>query len=363
MNRESTELHSTYSKVKRGDGRGNVERMSVVKKTLDYLEGESPERLEPGKTTDAVVDGSLGEEVTEVGYASSSKDKAEKTTPAAPEKTTHSQTERGLCSPLSILKSSKVIKRHRGNMKKKKFRFSIQEVPLSKAWIIPPTKENESNRRSKRNRVRPLEFWRNERAIYERRKSGGFALKGICSPEIEEPYLRKKKTQKRKSKGKYTIPITPKNLSLHVQAPEEAMTGCSDPVPVVNPETQREVLVDVVRTPSSSLYVGPSGGAPNETDNILVAKQLVQPAFNAGTLLIRPESEKGLQISQRDTMVFYIVRGKLAVTIHKTTQVLESGSFFFVPPGNVYNISNLRKDEAKVLFFQHKGPPVDGFSP
>lgn len=72
---------------------------------------------------------------------------------------------------------------------------------------VPPDQEGHSARRSKRNRVRPLEFWRNERAVYERRKSGGFALKGINSPEGDyQPYGRKNGIRRKKrQKGKAYI--------------------------------------------------------------------------------------------------------------------------------------------------------------
>ncbi|XP_071855127.1 uncharacterized protein [Apostichopus japonicus] len=371
--RRSTDLHSTKSKVKRGD-RSKEERIYTVKKTLNYAEEESPggDEQEEDQQEGDEQEGDLGdtdEAESQIGGDEMDAESVDSvqddedgglTTAESSERRESSpyQPQTGPFSPQSILKSAKVVRKHRLHSKKQRCRFTFENIPLPKAWIIPPDQEGHSARRSKRNRVRPLEFWRNERAVYERRKSGGFALKGINSPEGDyQPYGRKNGIRRRKrQKGSRTIPITPKNLSVHLPVPEEANEGSSDPVAVVNPETQREVLVNVVRTPNTSLFVGPTGSTPTDTDNILIAKSLLQPAFNSGTLLIRAESEKGLQLLQRDTMIFYIVRGKLAVTIHQTTQTLESGTFFFVPPGNVYNILNLRKDEAKLVFFQHKGP-------
>ncbi len=53
-------------------------------------------------------------------------------------------------------------------------------------------------RRTKRTRCRALEYWRNERPLYERRKSGGFALVGVLPPTNDMPKPRKSKPRKSK---------------------------------------------------------------------------------------------------------------------------------------------------------------------
>ncbi|KAJ8040245.1 Centromere protein C [Holothuria leucospilota] len=365
--RKSTSLQSTKSKVKRGD-KSKEERINTVKKTLDYGEEEDSDWEEIVDGDDEVVadDGTVkGDGISSVPESektnpikvSTSKEKGEDSEGKEDEKNDSlDQQQAGSSIPQSILKSSKVYQKHRKHRRQRNLRLTFHEIAKPKPWIIPPNRDQKGIRRSKRNRVRPLEYWRNERAVYERRKSGGFALTGVNSPEDpDDPYKRSRKGRKKQRVGMRTRLLTPKNLSLHRTAPDDAIPGCSDPVVVVNPESQREVLVDVVKTPQSNIYVGPSGNHATDTDSFILTKALMQPAFSSGILLIRPESEKGLQLVQRDTMAFHIVRGKVAVTIHQTTQILESGAFFFVPQGNVYNIVNLRKDEAKLVFFQLKG--------
>ena len=54
--------------------------------------------------------------------------------------------------------------------------------------------------------------------------------------------------------------------------------------------------------------------------------------------------------------VFYVMYGKLAVEIHRTTRLLESGDSFFVPPGKgfAYSFTNIFfvLDMATIMVFR-----------
>ncbi|XP_041476227.1 centromere protein C-like [Lytechinus variegatus] len=259
---------------------------------------------------------------------------------------------RSAASSGSILKGSK-NNRQRGKQKKK-YSILFTEKPLSKAYIIKPD-EGDGVRRTKRQRVRPLEYWRNERPLYERRKSGGLALAGIISPEAPDRMSsRSVRSLKKQAKPKGHLPVTPAHISIHASPPVGTSDVCLPTVNVVNPETNQEVAIDAVATSKMLKFTGPSGLPAKPDDAITITKALSQKAFAAGVLTVRPFGEKGSQLVRRDTMVFYVVRGKIAMTLHKTSQILQNGDWFFVPKGNVYNIKNLRKDEAKLTFFQLK---------
>ncbi|XP_072172619.1 uncharacterized protein [Diadema setosum] len=272
-------------------------------------------------------------------------------TPAAP-----SIAPQTLAKPLSnsILKKGK--SKGRKTEKNRKHSLLYTEKPVSKAYIIAPELER-GLRRTKRNRVRPLEYWRNERPLYERRKSGGFALSGVLSPEEKSFNSRGGRLSKQAKTGrvKGQLPLTPANISLHSSPPPGTEPITNPSVTVVNPDSDEEVVIDAVATSKMLKFTGPSGLPANKGDPITIAKALSQKAFSAGVLTIRPLQEKGSQLVRRDTMVFYVVRGKLAVSIHQTSHILQNGDWFFVPKGNIYNIKNLRRDEAKLTFFQHKG--------
>ncbi|XP_038056279.1 centromere protein C-like isoform X2 [Patiria miniata] len=254
-------------------------------------------------------------------------------------------------TPRSILKGSAAAGI---DARKKNLTLQFFEVPKQKPIIVPPDDTENGPRRTRRNRVRPVEYWRNERAEYQRRKSGGFVLVGVQSPEGSSPDVQTQRGRK-KAQGPKKLMQTPANLSMHVSPPPGSKIVEHPAMVVMNPDTQQEVEVDTLRTAKMNVFVGPSGKEATPDDPITLCKAISQKAFSSGILTIRPLSEKGMQFVRNDTMVFYITRGKVSVTIHHTTSILQNGDMFFVPQGNMYNIKNLRRDEAKLVFFQHKG--------
>eukprot|EP00057_Strongylocentrotus_purpuratus_P034106 XP_793941.3 PREDICTED: transcriptional regulator ATRX isoform X1 [Strongylocentrotus purpuratus] len=272
-------------------------------------------------------------------------------TPPGKSPSTSSGGARSITSTGSILKVSRNWDKRPKN-KKNKYSILYTEKPLRKAYIIKPDEED-GVRRTRRQRVRPLEYWRNERPLYERRKSGGLALAGIISPGAPEERVSVR-SMRQPAKPKGHLPVTPSHISIHASPPVGTSKVCQPTINVVNPDTKQEVAIDAVATSKMLKFTGPSGLPAKPDDAITISKALSQKAFAAGILTIRPFGEKGSQLVRRDTMIFYVVRGKVAMTLHETSQILQSGDWFFVPKGNVYNITNLRRDEAKLTFFQLK---------
>ncbi|KAG8139690.1 hypothetical protein E2320_002458, partial [Naja naja] len=162
-------------------------------------------------------------------------------------------------------------------------------------------------RRSKRIRIKPLEYWRGERVYYKINPSGGFVFGGIISPE-------QRKT--RKPKAKVVRKSVPEIACVH---------NGSSPVFCIS----NEIL---------SIY-----------------KYLNTPFFTTGKLILNPLKEKGYQYSHTDTLVFHICHGKLLLMLYDQSYYLTDGNYFFIPPGNVYNIRNLLNKECVILFTQLKG--------
>ncbi|XP_046554294.1 dentin sialophosphoprotein-like isoform X2 [Haliotis rubra] len=217
----------------------------------------------------------------------------------------------------------------------------IRAPPKSK--IIYPRPAPEGVRRSNRVRLKPIEWFKNEHVIYERRKSGTFVIAGV-KPSKEAEYLaaeaekrkrrlaRMKKTKETKSSKLSRNKLLAKaNLSVHTDLSSTLDYTVSSDFPVMNPETQEEVLVDCVAPVDGSLYVGPNGDSPCEGDPYIICHAIQQPAFTVGHLLIAPLGEKPTQALEDNTLIFTIVHGKLSVTIHRGSTVLEAGDQFFVP--------------------------------
>jgi len=213
-------------------------------------------------------------------------------------------------------------------------------------------------RRSKRTIVPPLQFWKNERIDYERRKSGGWCIKGVIrnptpTPKIRRNTKRPKKPTTKKQNDDSAVDSSSEELS------NEELDGfqeVTNPVGVVfNPENNEEVDMDIFHAPGMLNFTSPSGKPAQDDDPLLVHKFISQPLFGGGQVILRPGAEKGRQFVRNDTMVFYVIKGRIIVTVHQSSAVLDTGSVFFVPQGNSYNIKNLKQTDAKLMFVQIKG--------
>ncbi|XP_053121722.1 centromere protein C isoform X2 [Hemicordylus capensis] len=201
--------------------------------------------------------------------------------------------------------------------------------------LVMPT--NTPNvRRTKRMRLKPLEYWRGERVNYKTRPSGGFVVNGIISPEQKQP---------RKSKKTIKPVLQSENLLDDVMV---SIKDPSQPATVFDAASNQEVLLECVSSGSSHLLF-----VNNET--VSVYKYLTTPFFSAGKMILKPLKEKGYQYSHSDTLVFHIICGKLLLMLYEQCYCLTAGDYFYIPAGNVYNIRNLLNKECVVLFTQLKG--------
>ncbi|NXS93122.1 CENPC protein, partial [Jacana jacana] len=199
-------------------------------------------------------------------------------------------------------------------------------------------------RRTKRIRLRPLEYWRGERVNYSMRPSGDLVINGIVCPETE-PHRKIKQRrdghrQKRDEISMNTGSKIPANL-------DHSVVDTSKLTVVLDPLTNEEVLVECINTESSHACFF-------KDDSVEIYKHLNTPAFAVGRLILKPLKEKGQQFVHMDTIAFHVIYGKIIVTLHKTSYLLTTGHYFYVPAGNVYNIRNLLNEESVLLFTQLK---------
>ncbi|NXP68452.1 CENPC protein, partial [Chloropsis cyanopogon] len=168
-------------------------------------------------------------------------------------------------------------------------------------------------RRTKRIRLRPLEYWRGERVNYTMKPSGGFVISGLVHPETESP---------RKSKRRKDCPKQKRDKANRGEIPESldhSLADTSKPAIVLDPVTNEEVPLDCINTTSSYTYF-----FKDEANPLASLK------------------------------AFHIVHGKIILTLHKTSYCLTAGDSFYVPAGNGYNIRNLLNEESVLLFTQLK---------
>ncbi|XP_075607530.1 centromere protein C isoform X3 [Balearica regulorum gibbericeps] len=195
-------------------------------------------------------------------------------------------------------------------------------------------------RRTKRIRLRPLEYWRGERVNYAMRPSGGLVISGIVCPETEPHRNVKRRKHGHRQKRDEIRSEIPANL-------DHTLADTSKPTVVLNPETNEEVLLECINTESShSCFF--------KDESVEIYKNLNTPAFATGRLILKPFKEKGHQFVHMDTIAFHVIHGKIIVTLHKTSYYLTTGDYFYVPAGNGYNIRNLLNEESVLLFTQLK---------
>ncbi|NWS49842.1 CENPC protein, partial [Probosciger aterrimus] len=183
-------------------------------------------------------------------------------------------------------------------------------------------------RRTKRLRLRPLEYWRGERVSYTMRPSGGLVISGIVCPEPEPQRKIKRK------KGGSEIPANG----------DHSLADTSKPTVGVDPVTNEEVLLECVNTESSNACFF-------KDESVEIYKNLNTSAFATGKLILKPFKEKGHQFVHMDTIAFHIIHGKVIVTLHKTSYYLTTGDFFYVPAASLRNLLN---KESVLLFTQLK---------
>ncbi|NXP38571.1 CENPC protein, partial [Leiothrix lutea] len=196
-------------------------------------------------------------------------------------------------------------------------------------------------RRTKRIRLRPLEYWRGERVNYTMNPSGGLVISGLVHPETESPRKRKRRKNPPKRKGAKT-----KGKEIPASL-DHILADASKPAVVLDPVTDKKVHLDCINTASSPYYVF-------KDEAVEIYKNLNTSLFATGRLILKPYKEKGHQFVHMDTIAFHIISGKVILTLHETSYCLTAGDCFYVPPGNGYNIRNLLNEESVLLFTQLK---------
>uniref|UniRef100_A0A8C6YWF4 Centromere protein C n=1 Tax=Nothoprocta perdicaria TaxID=30464 RepID=A0A8C6YWF4_NOTPE len=195
-------------------------------------------------------------------------------------------------------------------------------------------------RRTKRIRLRPLEYWRGERVNYAVRPSGiRLVISGIVCPETE-PHRKIKRKCGHKPKRDQTSNEVAVSL-------DQTLADISKPTVVVDPITNKEVLLECISS-------GKRQSCFFKDQSIEIHKNLNTSDFAMGKLILQPLKEKGHQFVHMDTIAFHILQGEVVLTLHKTSYYLTTGDFFYVPAGNGYNIRNILNKESILLFTQLK---------
>ncbi|KAI9364435.1 Mif2/CENP-C like-domain-containing protein [Zopfochytrium polystomum] len=221
-----------------------------------------------------------------------------------------------------------------------------KKVATKKRARLEPSRElillNETEGRGKRQRVKPVEYWRGEKVQYGFTSSDGqvvLHLKDVIRvPKTEgehnapKPKPRKKNSTSRPTSNRFDEPVAPL---------------ASPNLVVLNHKTGQEELLRIVWTPEmfDARLAGQGGYLFQRTFRI-------GSFCGSGILNLPTGAEKPNKSSGDTAVIFFVMFGKVKVHLHKSTFEAGAGTHFMVPQGNQYTIQNLSAKETRLLFMQ-----------
>ncbi|CAO2639554.1 Centromere protein C, partial [Lemmus lemmus] len=191
--------------------------------------------------------------------------------------------------------------------------------------VLPSNSPNV--RRTKRIRLKPLEYWRGERIDYQERPSGAVVIGIISPPPVSPPKKAKRNLDKVNKKAN--------RKRIHHDNHEKARLVVDLDKPLGNPfeatlakdpETREIVPMDLIRPRDTYQFFV-------EQHGLKVFKTLDTAVFSTGKLILGPHEEKGKQHVGQDILVFYVNFGDLLCTLHETAYMISTGDSFYVPSG------------------------------
>ncbi|GAA5968190.1 hypothetical protein JCM11641_003763 [Rhodosporidiobolus odoratus] len=205
-------------------------------------------------------------------------------------------------------------------------------------------------RRSTRQRIEPLEYWRNERVLYKRRSSG-VGMNAIVRVPKEDPAPLTKAGKKKGTQAKRSSSAKPNSRAGTVKDEHPEEEGCddmTDPDGLVwswegNAEQSRRIAF-------TSKMMDPKPTFDGQFAFQKIYQELDYLA--GGIMVIPPGGQKAIKPAKDNSYVFYCIQGSVSVTIHRTRFTVGPGGTFFVPRGNHYGIEATSNREVRLFFAQ-----------
>ncbi|PNF19479.1 hypothetical protein B7P43_G02342 [Cryptotermes secundus] len=227
-------------------------------------------------------------------------------------------------------KTSKLVPRLNSSEQKK---FRISAVPEQKTKRQSVSESEIDLRRSKRKRVKRLEYWRGERIQYKVGADFCREVAGIDSGFPSRQWVGAAKPSVQYQKEGF-------------QFPQKDIKGtCSRKmvlVPYGNANCELECF--------STLRVE-SDNTGYQEQNFTVLTGLEVPGMSAGFVEVAPFCESYSIVDSN--LVFHISVGTPIVTIHETTRNMKKGEFFFVPQGVHYSVRNDAGRKVVLIFTKY----------
>ncbi|KAL7666101.1 Mif2/CENP-C cupin domain-containing protein [[Candida] zeylanoides] len=270
-----------------------------------------------------------------------------------------------------------------------------------------PSPPPDGLRRSKRTKIAPLAFWRNERIVYSKANDDDDDADTTLARDIRKIPLQQIKevvhipetggaAAKRRARSKSRQPSGSRSNS-HGAAGSAVGSGGSargsvgggaeydyesDPeiegsewyanqslvLPVyVDGDSSTKRPRTVAWAPNSGRYQRPprdaASAAVREDFRVATLFDEDKDYTACGMLELPFEGVKSLRHTDEHVFMFHVVRGLVEVTINDATFVVTRGCSFEVPRANMYGLKNLGRGAATLFFVQTRvGHPAEGDS-
>lgn len=244
---------------------------------------------------------------------------------------------------------------------------TLREIVVKPSPLPSPPPED-GLRRSRRTKVKPLAYWRNERINYVQ---SGMAvdpdttlakdIHNIPLQTIESWVAVKERiptvSRIRKAPSTKERKESPKTLNSAIddghdlKGSEWYVDGKLD-LSVLDNEIE-------VRRTVAYTYDGPSFEivSDEQYDDFKLASLFTHNQDSAtGFMEFPDDGSKGSKVSNDLLLVFYVIQGLLEVTMGNNDFIVKGGCSFQIPPGNFYSFKNLGADGVRMFFVQTKIP-------
>ncbi|KAF9359881.1 hypothetical protein BGX26_011171 [Mortierella sp. AD094] len=246
-------------------------------------------------------------------------------------------------------------------------------VELVAVPVVPDVgADNQGVRRSHRTKITPLEFWKNERVVIGKDADAAPVIKAVLRAPPEESHPKSKKRKRasassnskrgaaaviprqRRKQARTEVDEDELDSSLEENVDSQSGMGLSDEV-----ANKRAEVLTFGTNKVTSRVIAESKDTLNFKDveggQYLFHRGLEDAdSLASGIIKIKPSGKKPTTNSNGSSMVFFVMKGLVQVTIHETDFVVSTGGRFLVPRGNQYGISNLSKKESTLFFTQNK---------
>lgn len=243
---------------------------------------------------------------------------------------------------------------------------SYQDSPL-------PSPPPEGLRRSKRTKIAPLAYWRNERIVYSRAQTNTSDPDSTLINDIRKVPLQEirevvhiPEASKKKSTGKRGRPpkiLTQAGRGRKPKSKPEDYDYESDPE-IEGSEWFKDKLMEaeVFDSEESRMKMvvawSPDGG-DFKTGQLELGTFRIATLFNsdnglvgAGLLEFPLDGFKASQTTGDSLFIFHVAKGLIKVTLSSQTFIVTRGCSFEIPKKNTYDFKNIGRGNARLFFVQ-----------